>query len=252
MVLAAALAQHGRAVRDRGLAVAHDPQVLERRAAAHELLVDRARAVGVLPAEEAGVDDRVAQRTRLGSASYAVAPQPALVERAALVVVEVARDGEHGAVVGADRERERLVADDCAQRQPAPQLAGDRDRPRRAQLPRALGERERAGERGHRGGRHRRAPAVERERVRAPRSACRSSSASPSASSRVSSSVPSSRSCASVSRGRGSPSSSVAPLRPAASATSRASARQRASSTSSPSVTGVRRPCSATCSAHTL
>ena len=62
VVLAAALAQPTAPGGHVRLAVRDHPQVLERRAAAHQLLVDRARAVGVLAPAEARVDDGVAQR----------------------------------------------------------------------------------------------------------------------------------------------------------------------------------------------
>ena len=74
--------------------------MLERRAAAHELLVDRARAVGVLAAEEARVDDGVAQRLAAAGGVDGAAQAPLVVE-AALVVVEVALDVEHRAPVRA-------------------------------------------------------------------------------------------------------------------------------------------------------
>ena len=84
--------------RDVGGAVLDDPQVLERRAAAHELLVDRARAVGVLAPAEARVDDGVAQRLgplrQVGGLA-----QAALVVRAALAGVEVQPRDQQRAVL---------------------------------------------------------------------------------------------------------------------------------------------------------
>ena len=64
--------------------------MLERRVAADELLVDRARAVGVLPAEEAGVHDGVPQTLAAARRVHGLA-QAALVVPPALVLVQVSR-----------------------------------------------------------------------------------------------------------------------------------------------------------------
>ncbi len=103
VVLPASLAQRDGCLRHPKGLVAHDPEMLEGRAPAHELLVDRARAVGVLAAAEAVVDHRVAQIEH-ALRRIERAPEPTLVEASPLVVPEIALDGEgHGvAVLGAD------------------------------------------------------------------------------------------------------------------------------------------------------
>jgi hypothetical protein len=57
VVLATELAHRNCGVRDSAGGVSHDPEVLERRVATEELLVDGARAARVLPAAETVVED---------------------------------------------------------------------------------------------------------------------------------------------------------------------------------------------------
>ena len=81
VVLTAVRAQHRRGVGDAAHAVRDHPEVVERQLAADELLVDRARVVGVLPPAEARVDDGVAQR-RLAAGGIRGVAQPALLAHA--------------------------------------------------------------------------------------------------------------------------------------------------------------------------
>ena len=98
VVLAAAFAQHHGGVGNRALAVAHDPEVPQRRVAAHELLVDRARVVGVLAAAEAREDHAVLERA-VAARDVDLRAQSLLLHLAALVLVEVAADEQLGALL---------------------------------------------------------------------------------------------------------------------------------------------------------
>ena len=129
VVLAAAVAERDRRGWDLAHPVPHDPVVLQGRAAADQLLVDCARVVGVLPAPEARVHDRVAQR-RLAPRRIGGLVQPALVVGPPLVVVEVALDDERRLAVAPDAEREWLVVDRGRQRKVLAQPVADHHRRR--------------------------------------------------------------------------------------------------------------------------
>ena len=101
--------------------------MLERRAAAQELVVDRARAVRALAPAEAGVDDDVLERLGALGPVDDVA-QAALVVGAPLVLVEVGSDDDDGGSVAVGAQRERLVADLGLDRQLRVQLLGEHHR----------------------------------------------------------------------------------------------------------------------------
>src|SRR6266511_4659833 len=109
VVLAELAHGDGRAGRDAA-AVSHDPEMLERRIAANQLLVDTSGVVGVLPSSEAVVEHDIAEPT-LSLRRVERRAQLSLPEPAALVLVEVAIDLENREAVAEHADPEQLVPD---------------------------------------------------------------------------------------------------------------------------------------------
>src|SRR5207249_9465596 len=97
-------------------AVPNDPQVLERRLTAHELLMKRAGTIRVLAAAEARIDDCVAQRLA-PPAGVGCLLQAALVISPPLILIEITLHDEHRMLLGGHPESERLVVDHRPQRE---------------------------------------------------------------------------------------------------------------------------------------
>lgn len=109
--------------RDTGLLVAHHPQVFQLGAAPDHFLVDGARRVGVLPAVEAAVQHRVAQRCG-APGPVALAQQP-LAARAAFRRREHRRAVDQQLVVAAPLDGVRPAAEGAGGGQGA--VGGGRD-----------------------------------------------------------------------------------------------------------------------------